>query len=444
MIKPTIRKIIRPLAFAAALLLVGRAFSQESPVERVDLSLEQALVMVERANPDLVVAAISLETVLREYNARMSAYVPSFNARFSLGLGSALFLKGDSGHGSGAVDPTSIGLNLGMSLPLGNDLRFDIRQKGSDLESQRLTLAAAGAQVRRDTRKAYFSLVKAGEDLELRKRALKLAGDRFNRTKSKYDQGLSSEQEYLRAELAVQTLRPAVLQAEADRAKLMLALARILGFPGKVDLAVSANLDDLADPIKAEEAENGRERLSDGNQIKKYNIDLDGLRASLERAKAALLPTFTASLAWSSSVKGAFTADAWAGLQDSASLSLGMSLPIDSWIPNSKAALARMRIEDSVKIQEQKRRTALRALNDNLDQILSDIGLQKENMNLNRRAIVLAQKSMDWTRQAYDQGRAGIKDLEDAEDALFGAQYNLIANRYKYLTSLCDLAYLLE
>jgi outer membrane protein TolC len=433
-------KAIRSLALVAAFLLCGTGFGQTA--EKIDLDLDAALALAQKANPDLVNAAIALESTFREYSARMGVFMPSLSARISFGAASELLLKGEQSSAPGASDPTSMSVNLGLSLPLGSDLAFDVRQKVADLKIQELAFSMLKAQVRRDTRKAYFSLIKAGEDLELRKRSFKQANDRFGRTKVKYEQGLSSELEYLRAELAVHTSRPALLQAEADKAKLMLGLARILGYVEGVELVVTGGLADMAEPVSSDSID--RARLDGNPQVEKLDLELDALRATLEKAKAATLPSFSGSLSWSTSARKLFTAETWSGLTDSGSVSLGLNLPIDSWLPNSKADLARKRMEDNLRVQKLKRDAALRSLKDSLDQIASDLSLHEENMTLNRKAIDLSKKALEWTRQSWEQGRASIKDLEDAEEAMFNAEYALIANRYKYLSSLSDLAYLLE
>ncbi len=412
---------------------------------RIELSLDKALELVERENPDMRAALIALNAALREHQARFNAYLPSLSARMSGDIKGNFISKAEgSAEGSSSTAPTSLGLKIDMSLPLGSDIGFDIKQKTYDLEAQGLSLAMLKAQLRRDTRKAYLALVKAEEDIELRRRAIRLAQDRFTRTKARYEAGFSSEQEFLRAELNVQTLSPALLQAQSDKRKLMLALARILGYQGDVELIVSASLKDISGPAEPEQASQAQARLDSHAQLRKADIDMAGLKNNLEKARRSLLPAFSAGLSWSTSVKGVFEAESWQKISDSASLSLGLSLPIDSWLPRSKAELARAKIEDGIRSAEIKRKTSLQGLNDSLDQLVSDIELHKATMESNQRAIDLSRRALDWSRQAWEQGRAGIKELEDAEEALFSAENNLISNRQKYLLSLCDLAYILE
>lgn len=430
------------IALSAALPALAAQSARQGPLKE-SLDMESAVALAEKANPDLRNAAIALRGAVRDYEARYAAYLPSLSASASLGAGGNVFLDPGTGRPR-ETDPTSMNFRLGMSLPLGSDLPYDLRQKGIDLESQRIDMENARLAVRRDTRKAVLALIKAGEDVELRARAIRAANETLARTKTKYELGAASEQSYLEAALKASTLGPSLLQAQADRRRLMVSLARVLGFSGDVELEIAGSLKELQGPVEPDRGSSAGDSLASHPQMRKSEISLSSLRNNLEKARRAFFPSFSASLSWSTNVSPVFDPASWAGMADNGSLSLGLSLPIDSWMPNSRSKLSLEKVRDSLELAELKRAGALQSLRDSLAQVLSDLELHAATMESNGLSIDQAKRSLEWVRESWNRGQASMKTLEDAEEALFNAETNLIASRYKYLSSLCDLAYLVE
>jgi len=401
------------------------------------ISLDDALDLVVRSNPDLEETRITLKNLVRVYENQWREYLPDFSASLSFGAGGTLFLPGEANSG----DSSSLSLRSTISTSLDFSLAEQKIQKELNLRAAEISQNNLISQLRRDTRKAYISILSAQENLKLQTRNLQQAEDRYKLSQKKYQLGALTEQDLLKAELNAQTLKPALLQAKANLAQLKKSFARILGFPRDYNFELNGVLND-----HFLDEESVKPELFSSDKVysqKKYSLDLQSNQNNIELNQKSHLPSISASLAWALSPSDIFDAETWENLSDRWSLSLGLSLPISAWLPGSSVRQKDLQLREEQEILLLQKKKDQEIVWDTFENLLAELDLLKANLVLNKQTLNLAQKALQSSRLAWEAGRLSSTDLEGAEEALFIAQNDLLSNQYRYLSSLCDLIYIL-
>ncbi|HAE21194.1 MAG TPA: hypothetical protein DCG47_02570 [Spirochaetaceae bacterium] len=428
---------IYALALAFALLAPAlKAHAQAGAASALlELSAEGAVALALSQGGELYVQAYATSAARRDAENAWNAFLPSFTLSAQARLSDELFFPlppkpGDTG-------PLSTTLSAGVQLSLGSATPFDIKKRDDDLRSAQLREDEAKARLAIAVEKAYWSIVAMEQDVSNKDRALGLAVDRLRAAARRYELGLGSELDRLRAELSAETARAALAQARADQNKRLAAFKRQLGLPSNVALSLSGRLDVRPIALRAPEAP-ALERRYD---IARLSLGVSAAEAQRLRSLATVkAPSLELSAAWSYSM-----AELDASTQrDSYALSAGLRFNVDSWIPGSSRDLSYKRLLDDVVKLNLDLRAALRQAEDEIAGLKADLELALASAANAERQLFLSERIRDRTRELYERGGATLLELEDAEYALEGAQQVLLSRRYQLIGLFLDLGYALN
>jgi outer membrane protein TolC len=125
-------------------------------------------------------------------------------------------------------------------------------------------------------------------------------------------------------------------------------------------------------------------------------------------------------------------------------LGVTISVPLSNYLPVSKSSVEVLASEDAIDSLVVQRESIL-------ESALSEVNTLKRQLDSSHRSIEslelglrLAQEVYELTLEAYEQGATDFLDVQEAEDDREQARYDLLSERFTYLTTLIDLEYALN
>lgn len=298
---------------------------------------------------------------------------------------------------------------------------------------------ASRADVRFETKRLFFSVVKFVHLARVSSQALRLSRDDERRVRALFEVGSVSKSDLLRAQ--VRTAQSVLDSLLADHAVTTgrISLAQEMGVPesqiGEVDTTLTTvtysvdpatvlaearkqRPDILAADAEARSAELG---LRSAHFARLPSVVLDGgynpNLVSSSSFKAALFDSTGAELGrlpvnTRSTTKGQYTG------------SISLSLPLfDGFATDSRVAAARSRLVSATETRD----ALLRNLEDEVRQTLLGHQEAVEREAVGRTAVASARENLNLVQQKYNVGSATILDLIDSQVALLQAASQLVS-----------------
>lgn len=331
--------------------------------------------------------------------------------------------------------PFNSSLSFNTRLTLNSGVLFDLRKRRIDYRAAVLVVEEVEARIRRDVEKAYFFLVSTELELENKAQAIRLASERLRLAQFRFEQGLGSELDVLRAQMSKLNTTIAYEKAGADHKKRKMAFRRQLGLDTDVPFSLVTTINiPGADPKLVAEA-------AIGNRIDIKQAALAIESASLATTRYAAtnrLPLFTVETGWNIGVTDLETT------RDSFSITAAVLFNADAWVPGSRKTLELNSLRDTEKrlahSYEQVHRNAI----DDVNALLLDLTSARSSISVATAQLELAERIYEQTTIAWERGAATSIELEDARYSVDAALQSLVSGRYQYLTLLIDLGYSLN
>jgi len=408
------------------------------------ITLEEALQMGRTNNLSLASTSIDVNAAKRDVDTSWNLFIPTLSLSLSNAGGGPVFNAATTAVTVGGVTMNvPIGsMNRGLSASLSVSLTLNPAVK-SQMDSyqiayqiQQVTYEQAKAEVERAITKLFYYLLMEEQNIGVQQANLELAQKQYEEVKTKYEQGFASELEVLSSQLSVERLKPSLQQAKNQYASNLLSLKAMLGMSLDQELTVEGEIPSL---IKELEVQQLAEYLQKSYSIALLDLNMAQLRTTMElNSKQALFP----SLTFGGSYDLSFWSDSYSNdISDSASYSIGVRIPLDGFIPNSRTKVGLAKLDDSLAKLALQRQQAVRQLE------VSVVG-QVQNLNMLASQAELATQSLELTEKVYvmnhiqyESGYIGRVALEEAQNNLLGARQQVLALQFQYVSSLIDLIY---
>jgi len=303
-----------------ALILAALVASAAAPAE--PLSLEDALALAERNNPDLLAARLGPQSASVDEVESWAGVLPRLDLSSSLGrtqygaqqrVVTAPRFDTDSGTGESAltfgqqaVEVPSEGLpgyslGLQLQLPLFDGFRSwnTIRQGALGVEAADAELAETSSRVRFEVVRRFYELVKAERTLTVLEESVSRSEDALKQAQALFEAGRVARTEALAAEvnLGNDRMRVETQRARIEQARAELAVA--LGVPVSDPLAVQAPEIEAADSVLPAGLDSLVERaVTSRPLVKAYGPRRDAAALEGENAKSTYYPEVGASLSY--------------------------------------------------------------------------------------------------------------------------------------------------
>lgn len=406
---------------------VQAVFAQEKRILTVDEAVSCAL----ETHVDIQRSAIKLKQSQREYNHSWNKVLPSVSV-----TGSAAEKQVWKGSDSDVVS-AQVGASASLSVDTG--IASAIKALKSSYEAGKISFDDTVRSTETAVRKRFYRLLYLQQSLETSRSTLESYQKQYDQTSEKYKRGVVPELDLLTAQVNLETARPDVDSVLASFTNGLREFLDTIGIEQETEVELSGSLDDAELVLPADYS------LLDGcveksAAVQKLEQDVQTAKLNKNAARNSL---FFPSLSLGADVnplsysynkkteRGTETPD-W-------SVSVGISLPVDSWIPGSASRDKIASLDDTVKDYEVQLEDLKKAVRTSTVQKLDDIALSQKTLEARRMNVELAKKSYAMTEEAYRRGTKDLLTLQTAIDKLRSAELQLRSEQFTLLSNVLDL-----
>ncbi len=405
--------------------------------EVIPLTLEMAIDLARRNNPDLREARQVLNRSREVLNEQLAALFPTLDLNVSLQRQDTAFNNitafsvatgGVGGEPTTFINPS---LNLNYNLFTGGQRPALIRQAEEQLERDQLNVEVVEAQLRLDVSQAYYEVQRADSQVEIAKAAIVDAVKSLEDAQALERAGLGTRFDVLQAEVRLSDEQQNLRDAQAGQSIARRDLSRIL------------NIDGQAEAIPdGPPAEAGRWNMSldesivlalrNRAELEQFLADIAIAEQSQRIARSAARPQVTLG----ASYEAADIFDDGLQAEDGFSLTANFTWRLFSGGASSaqirqeeeNAAIAATRFEEE--------RGLVRF---EVEQAFFTLEAEEENITTAQLSIVQSEESLRLARLRFQAGVGTQTDVINAQTELTNARGNLLNAIVDYNIALATL-----
>jgi outer membrane protein len=426
---------------ALSLLIPGLLAAQQptativTPGTRREVTLQEAIALANRVQPGVVQAQAAIRNAEAQKKVALGAWLPNLNANSSAGYFYSEGVRVDPNTGQliGANTETET-VNLGLSTSWDVFTGF---RRGNDSKAAKAGLTAAEAsfanasyQQRFNTTIQFFTALAGREIVSVREQSVTRAEEQLKAAVVRLHAGTATRSDSLRSVVTLGNTRVALSQAQADLIAAEAALARLIGYDGRVRAA-----DDSAfynPEIAVDTTQLMEEALSRSPAVQSTAATLAQAQAQLKASKSTYWPQLALGGSWTYNGNNQNNF----GLQNQRQVNLGLN-----W-----AIFNRFVRERNVDLQESNLAIAEASAADAVHQVQSIMLGQFAQVDATRLQMEISRQSVDASREdlrvvaeRYRLGVATIVDLLVSQEGLTQAELEVVNARFAYLQALAQI-----
>ncbi len=413
----------RLIIVLASVFLIFSLSAQESPSNIRTITVEDAVILAADNNISLKRQKLNLDLLEKRNKSSWNSASPSasISGNFSKPLGEN-------------ADGYNYSLSASVNLALTPSLYTSIQDAKLKYESGKTSYEDAVRQVELNVRKLFYSLLFTQESINLQKRNMETARLRYENNRDKYNRGQLSELDLLQSQYSYESQRPSIESAEIAYQNNLASFKQTLGIAQNKKIELSGSINDALPP----ESFTITQTVDELPSIKKIKTNIEIQKNSLLATRfSAYGPTISAGYTYGKS--GNNRTEGFDGMQTQNSLSLGIRIPLDGYLPWSNGSLSienqKSNLRDLELQLENERTTAELTLQNSIKNILQ----KQSQMEMLNRNVEIAQKSYDMTLAAYNHGSRDLLTLQNASDALLRAKTDRESHIYNLISAVLDL-----
>lgn len=342
--------------------------------------------------------------------------------------------SGDEGITVGRDNTWTGGLNLSWPVIV------PTLWKSLDLTSLDVELAVESARSSKinminSIRKSFYGVLFAKDAMTVLQQSYDNAMLSYENIKHKFEQGIVSEFDMIRADVNVKNIKPDLVQAQNAYNLATLQLKALMGIDMDREIIIEGSLLDYEDGLY-QELLGLNTSLEYNSDLKQFDIQNQQLQKSLELYKAQYWPTVAISgnytyMSMNNDFK--FGDYKW---NPYSSIALSISIPIfDGFKKRNEVKQTKVSIEQMKWQREDVVRNLELAVKNNVNNMTNYV----EQVISTRDVVIQAQKGYEISQKLYDTGMGTILDLNDAQLGLTQASLAFNQAIYNFLASKADL-----
>lgn len=425
--------LYKKIAFFGIFSLFSFAlFAGEKLVLTPDKAVEKALEF----HVDIKRSEISRGQAKREYKNSWNKVLPSVSAGVSASEKKS-WKDSDSDIVNGNV-------SFSASLSLDAGIASSIKALRSSYEAGGISYEETVRKTESSVRTEFYQILYLKEQLENAQKNLESYEKQFEQAKEKYSRGTVTQLDLLSAEVNVETARPDVDSARANLKNALKEFLDAIGIDQAYDVELEGSLDD-AERIAKIDRSVLEKCVENSSEIKLLEKKLETARHTKNATYTSLrLPNLNLSADISPEIYS-YDKKSKIGAEDpNWSISAGISLPLDSWIPGSSGSVKIAAIDDTIKDYEVQLENLKKTVKTSAAEKFEAIELSQKNITARKMNVELAQKSYEMTEDAYSRGAKDLLSLQDALDKLSSAKLQLRSEQYTLLSNVLSLQEMLS
>lgn len=373
------------------------------------LTLEQAVSLALENNITIKREQITLNAAQRTSSHSWNSLLPSvavgINDELSNGFQNNFGLEG----------------KISVSIPC--DIFASINKTRTDYEAALISYEEAVSEIIAQVKTAYFSLIYEKQNLDFLKENLESAKLQSAQNEERYLCGSLSELEYLSSKVAYEKLRPEYTAQELSYKNNIKSFCLILGvekleetekteesdlnFEGTLETFIKDYTDFFNEKMNAalfSDVANGN--IPSALLLKKQ---LESAQNEVSKLK---LSAWAPSINLSYSVNPLFSSAENNPIKQA--FSVGLSVPLENYLPFSQAADSIKQAEDSVKLIELQLEEKIKTANAQFSSIINELNQKNESAVTLQKYVQLAQKTYEAAKFSYSKGTMELLSMQNA------------------------------
>ncbi|MCR5435706.1 MAG: TolC family protein [Treponema sp.] len=327
--------------------------------------------------------------------------------------------------------PSTWTISASVNLSLTPSLYTAINGAKINYENGLITYDSAIRTIELNVRKLFLNLILTKENIALQQRNLETARQRYNASKEKFNRGQLSELDLLTAQYNYESLKPNLENTSISYENSLDSFKQMIGIAWDEEIELKGSLNDFN---------------TTGDINVEYNIDeipsIKSLKYQLENAKNNLLATRFS--VWGPSLSAGYSYslsgnDATDKTQTRNSISLGLRIPLDGYLPWSTGALNIETQKANLQTIELQYKDEKESTQINIQTKIKQIQQSKSQLKILSSNVELAQKTYNMTLTAYNHGSKDLLTLQTAADNLLKAKTNEQSQLYSLISAILDL-----
>jgi outer membrane protein len=400
------------------------------------VTLEDAIRMAERVQPDVVRAAAGVRTAGAQRRNAWGAFLPSLTASssanefFTEGAPRIDPVTGQLTGGNTTNRSISTGLSASLDLFTGLRRRAELRAARAGENAAEASFIDARFQQALTTTNQFLDALSAAQLLRVRETSVRRAEEQLKASIAKLRTGSATRSDSLRSLVTLGSAQLDLLTTQTDLAAAEANLARLIGQSGRVhaadDSAFYAILPALDTAALRVEAE------SKSPRVQSASAEAAAARATVSASKSAYWPTLALSgnTSWSGSQNNDYD------LLNQTQLSLSLRWNLFDRFDRELTVTQR---EADLDIAEATAADAKRAVDAELQLRLAELDAAKARIQITRTSVAAATEDLRVQQERYRLGASTIVDVLTSQEALNQAEVDVVNARFDYLRAQAQL-----
>jgi len=336
----------------------------------------------------------------------------------------------------GSFNNWSTGVNFSLPI-IAPAAWFNLKLSQLDVEMAMENARSSKINLIHEVKKAYYAYLFAKDAYNVLQRNYEHLQLSFENISNKFEHGIASELEKMRAEVQLKSQIPGLKSAERGIELASMFLKVLIGVDITEAISFEGALINFEEKMKETPLPDVNAlNLSNNPDINKLDIATKQLHTGIKILKASSSPVLALSGAWQYSAMSddlIFKDYKWFPYSY---ITLGVSVPITSWTGTAyKIKSGKLHIRN---LEDQKQ-----YIEDNLRisviNSVNEINHAMEELESNKNTMLLAEKVYTVFQKQYEIGMATWLDMNSAEVALTGARLAYNQSIYNYLTAFANL-----
>ncbi len=424
------RKLILAIAGLSFLTIIP-AHAQNAPADTLKLSIEKAMELALNDNLTLKIADLNIERVDYSIRENWYALLPSLNAnaQYTNNIMKPVFFSSFFPGGKMEIGSTnSYAVAGSLQVPLfSQSLYKNIQLSQIELKSTLESARSSKLDLIMQVKNTFYGVVMLKQSYNVLMQSYQNAKESAERIKNMYEQGLASEYDKIRTDVAVRNITPSLTQAKNALEMTQLQLKILLSLKLDIPIDVEGDFEKFERDIL-----NFNESMIDlsGNSaMKSMDLELEKANKTLELINSQRLPVLVGSMSYSVQMQSEeFTfRNQWS---NSLSAGLALQIPIfNKFSINLKEKQAKVGLKQ-LEFQKDltKDNMTLAAKNS-----INEMKRAKEQLESDKEAVKQAQKGYEIAKVRYSTGAGTVLELNDTEVALTTSRLNLNQTLFNFL-----------
>lgn len=413
------------------MLLSATAMRAADSADTLRLTVEQALEIALNENLNVKIAGAELERVDYLKQENWYALLPSVGAsgQYSNNIMKPVFfsdffpggkMEVGSKHSYSLTGTAQVPL---FSMALYKNIEMSEIEIRAALESARTTKLDLIQQVKN----GFYGVVMMEESLTVLEQSYKNALESAENIRKMYEQGLASEYDKIRSDVAARNISPTLTQARNGLELAKLQLKILLSLPLSQEISVEGSFENFSGMMLNYSA--GMFDVEQNSNLKTVDIQLERLNKSYELIRSQRLPMLAGFANYQMQMQNEeFNFDKpWAN-----SFAVGLSLQIPIF---NKLSISLKEKQTKVGIRKlEYQRTLLKeSLTLSATNAVNEMKRAGAQLKSDREAVEQAMKGYEISKVRYNTGAGTVLEMNDSEVALTRSRLNYTQTLYDFI-----------